>query len=170
MRSKLFLTVLCLSCILCIAQAQEDCNNSNAKTYNLVLHCSLSGGMRQVHYEKAIFSISKTVRKKVQKNEKLVANHGTLESFVEIQYKTRLSKSDVGLLYDWIEQHGITQIQPVQTLNENDMSYPRYKNELELEIDSKKYILDHYTIKANPKLIEAINSLFDLGERLTATE
>jgi hypothetical protein len=166
MRSRLILIGMFLSFILFLISAQEGNDNSNAKAYNLVLDCSLSGGMQQVHYKNRMFIITKTVRKK---NDD-IAVHGNLRSFVEIQRRTMISNSEVELLYDWVEKYGITQVKKVQKPQEETPDAVRYENVLEIQLDSKKYTLDHYTIGANPELREAFEDLFALGKRFTATE
>lgn len=157
--------------ISCAGTAEENVYSSKEKIKNFELHCLLSGGMKQVHCERRMFTVITTHPKKpINQDPKHVALHQSLLSFVEIQRKTRLSKSQIEQLSNWVNKYNITKIKPVEKPEQPDKSSLKYPGKLKVFVSSKEYKIDHHTIKANPHLQEAFKELFDMAKEFTATE
>ena len=130
------------------------------------IHCSLSGGMKQVIFDRYLFKFIETVEKESDSPLK----SGSLDSFVEIQKRTRLDKSQEKRLRDWIIKHKISEVKIVPPPEKEPigMAETRYANNLMIYIDSMEYSLNHYTIDANPKLWKAFDELFGMAKEFTA--
>ncbi len=133
----------------------------------LEIHCSLSGGMRQVIYKNHIFTFIESI----EKQDKSLAKSASLDGFVEIKKKTRLNKNQEHELRNWITKYKITGIKPVPKPEKEDigMGAIRYPNRLMVNIDSKEYASDHRTIEAHPELQPAFDELFGMAKEFTET-
>lgn len=142
--------------------AEQSVRKIEPKDY-FEINCSLSGGMKQIIYDKYLFTYIECIEKQG------LVKSASLQSFVEIQKKTELNKEQEQKLRNWIIKHSITSIKSVPKPEKEDMGAIRYPNHLMVYLDSKEYNLDHHTIGANPELQQAFNELFTMAKEFTDT-
>lgn len=162
MKNIILVTIFIMSFLLLGHTADQRARDISGKDY-FEIHYSQSGGMKQVIFDKHLFSFIETVEKS--------NNHiqsGSLLSFVEIQKRTRISKKQIKSLRDWIIKNKISKIKMITPPEkENGMAETRYANNLMIYIDGKEYNLNHYTLGENPQI--TVGELFEMAKEFTAT-
>jgi hypothetical protein len=146
---------------------QDGTTVYEGKQSAFAIHCSLSGGMRQIIYDKYLFTFIETIEKKDDDPSHPHVVSASLQSFVEVQKKTQLIFDQEQKLRDWIIKFNISSIKPVPKPEKEDMGAIRYTNRLTIYMGSQKIDLDHRTIAAHPELIQAFDELFAMAREFT---
>ena len=164
MKKIIFFIIFALFYQSVVYAAEPSVRKIEPKDY-FEIHCSLSGGMRQVIYDKYLFTFVEAIEKKA--DSPLHAVSASLQSFVEIQKKTELNKEQEQKLRNWITKYNVASINSVPKPEKEDMEAIRYPSQLMVYIDSKEYNLDHHTIGAHPELIQAFDELLTMAKEFT---